>query len=195
MATVRPGNQPVLLVVDVQVGVMNESWDAPRVVLNVARAVERARAQGVLVLWVQHADEQLRRDSPEWQWVPELVRARDEPLIHKQFNSSFEQTTLEAELASLGATHIALAGAATNWCIRATAYGALDRGYDVTLIEDAHTTGTMELGNGKRIEAAHVVDELNIAMKWLSYPGRRNGTATAEAIDFAGAADTRSGAR
>ena len=66
-------------------------------------------------------------------------------MIHKKFNSSFEQTALDEELARLCATHIALAGAATNWCIRATAYGALERGYDLTLIKDAHTTDTMEL--------------------------------------------------
>ena len=34
-------------------------------------------------------------------------------------------------------------------------------------------------------EVAHVIHELNIAMSWLRYPGRTNGTATAEAIDFA----------
>jgi len=106
-------------------------------------------------------------------------------VLHKHFNSSFEQTSLEAELAKLGVTHIALAGAATNWCIRATAYGALDRGYDLTLIKDAHTTGSLELDNGTKIEAGNVIDELNIAMTWLSYPGRTNGTATAETVDFA----------
>ena len=68
--------------------------------------------------------------------------------------------------------------------MRATAYGALDRGYDLTLISDAHTTGTMDLDNGVRIEAANVIDELNIAMTWLSYPGRTNGIATAEEVDF-----------
>jgi len=185
MATVREGNQPVLLIVDVQTGVMRESWDASRVVAKVARTVERARAQGVPVLWVQHADSDLVQGSSEWQWVPELVPAEGEPRIHKQFNSSFEQTTLETELARLGATHIVLAGAATNWCIRATAYGALDRGYDLTLVKDAHTTGTMELDDGTRIEAAGLVLELNLAMTWLSYPDRRNGTATAEEVDFA----------
>ena len=159
MATVRQGNKGVLLVVDVQVGVMKESWDAPRIVENVARAVERARAQGVPVIWVQHSDENLAFGSPEWQWVPELTPAVGELLIHKGFNSSFEQTALEEELAKLGATHIALAGAATNWCIRATAYGALERGYDLTLIKDAHTTGTMELDDGARIEAADVIRE------------------------------------
>ena len=184
MATVRGGNKAVLLVVDVQAGVMSQAWDAPRIVGNVSRAVERARAQGVPVIWVQHADDELRHGSAEWNWVPELVPGDGEPLIHKHFNSSFEQTSLEDELAKVGATHIALAGAATNWCIRATAYGALDRGYDLTLIKDAHTTGTMELENGTKIEAPRVVDELNIAMKWLSYPGRANGTATAEEVDF-----------
>ena len=72
----------------------------------------------------------------------------------------------------------------TNWCIRATAYGALERGYDVTLIEDAHTTAPLELDNGAKIEASTVIDELNICMTWISYPDRTNGTATAEKVDF-----------
>jgi len=185
MATVREGNKAVLVVVDVQVGVMGESWDSARIIKNVARVVERARADGVPVVWVQHSDEELPYGSPQWQWVPELVPAEGELLIHKKFNSSFEQTELEEELAELGATHVALAGAATNWCIRATAYGALDLGYDLTLIEDAHTTVTMDLDNGTKIEASNVVDELNVCMTWVSYPGRTNGTATAEQVDFA----------
>jgi nicotinamidase-related amidase len=184
MATVREGNKGVLLVVDVQVGVVREAWDAERIVSNVAHTVERARASGVPVIWVQHADDELTQGSPEWQWVPELVPAPGEALIHKHFNSSFEKTALEAELAALGATHITLAGAASNWCIRATAHGALERGYDLTLVKDAHTTGTMELDNGSRIEAASVIQELNMAMRWLSYPGRTNGTAGAGEVDF-----------
>jgi nicotinamidase-related amidase len=185
MATVRKGNKGVLLVVDVQAGVMGEAWEAPRIIKNVSRAVDRARAQGVPVVWVQHSDGDLRYGSPEWQWVPELALSSGELLIHKQFNSSFEQTELDEALAKLGATHITLAGAATNWCIRATAYGGLDRGYDLTLIKDAHTTGTMQLDNGSKIEAASVIQEFNIAMTWVRYPGRKNGTATAEEVDFA----------
>ena len=185
MAAVREGNKAVLLVVDVQVGVMGEAWDSARIITNVARAVERARSEGVPVVWVQHSDEEdLPYGSSPWQWVPELVPAKGEPLIHKKFNSSFERTELAEELAKLGATHIVLAGAATNWCIRATAYGALERGYDLTLIEDAHTTGTMDLDSGTKIEASNVIDELNVCMTWVSYPGRTNGTATAEQVDF-----------
>jgi nicotinamidase-related amidase len=137
---------------------------------------------------VQHGDDDLRRGTPQWQWVPQLAPRDAEPLVHKSFNSAFEDTELETVLADIGATHIVLAGAATNWCIRATAYGALDRGYDLTLVKDAHTTETMELADGTKIEAARIVDELNIAMKWLSYPGRVNRTASAADVDYASAA-------
>ena len=136
--------------------------------------MDRARAERVPVIWVQHADENLPQGSPPWHWVPELVPAADERLIHKAFNSAFEQTGLESTLASLGVTHIVLAGAATNWRIRATAYAALERGYDLTLVSDAHTTETMKLESGVTIAATDVVQELNIAMTWLAYPGRRN---------------------
>lgn len=184
MATIREGNQGVLIIVDVQVGVVKEAWDASNIVKNVAQAVARARAQAVPVIWVQHSDSDLPHGSPEWQWVPELAPTAAEPLIHKHFNSAFEQTSLEQELARLGASHITLAGAATNWCIRATAYAALDRGYDLTLLEDAHTTESMVFDDGTRIEASGIIQDLNIAMAWLSYPGRKNNTATAAQASF-----------
>jgi len=184
MATIREGASSVLLIVDVQVGVMRAAWEAPRIIGNVCRTVERARAENVPVLWVQHSDADLPEGSEAWQWVPELAPAPGEPCLHKHFNSCFEQTVLDEELAKLGATHIVLARAATNWCIRATAYGALDRGYDLTLVEDAHTTETLELGEGVKLEAADLVRDLNVAMTWLSYPGRQNRTATAEKVAF-----------
>jgi nicotinamidase-related amidase len=191
MATVREGNEAVLVVVDVQNGVMREAWEAPRVIANVSRVVERARERGVPVIWVQHADDELVHASPDWELVPELVPREGELRIHKHFNSSFEQTELDDRLAQLGATHLALAGASTNWCIRATAYGALERGYDLTLIRDAHSTGSMERADGTTIEAADLIDELNVSMTWVAYPGRTNGTATAEDIDFTAPAEAK----
>lgn len=184
MANIREGNQPVLVVVDAQVGVMRNLWDTPRIIKNIGVVVEKARKQGVPVIWVQHSDDELVFESSDWKLVPELVPIDGEIRLHKKFNSSFEHTPLEETLARLGVTHIVLSGAATNWCIRATAYGALDRGYDVTLVKDAHTTETIELQDGSMIEAAGIIRELNIVMTWLSYPDRTNGTISAEDVDF-----------
>lgn len=178
-------NKPVLMIVDVQVGVMAEAWDQARIIQNIQTALVKARQQGIPVIWVQHSDDELVYGSPAWQIVPELVPAEGEEHIYKNFNSSFEQTPLAEILARLGATHVVLAGAATNWCIRATAYGALDRGYNLTLVKDAHTTGTMEFEDGTRIEASDIIRELNIAMTWLSYPGRKNSAVSAQELAFA----------
>ena len=164
-------NKQVLIVVDVQIGVMQAAWEAARIIKNINIAVNKARMQNVPIIWVQHSDDELIHGSPDWEWVPELSPLADEIRIDKTYNSSFEQTPLEETLASLGATHIVLAGAATNWCIRATAYGALERGYDLTLLEDAHTTDTVELNNGVTIEAVDIIRDLNMTMNWLSYPG------------------------
>lgn len=184
MATVREGDQKVLLVVDTQVGVFQNLWNAQEIIENIGIAIDKARKRSVPVVWIQHSDDELIHDSPDWHFVPELSPGADEKQIYKHFNSSFEQTTLEEILAGFGATHIVLAGAATNWCIRATAYGALERGYDLTLLKDAHTTETIELENGIKIEAADVIRELNIVMRWLSYPDRKNTAVSVEEIDF-----------
>ena len=184
MATIRCGTQSVLMIVDVQNGVMGKCHNAAQTIANVARTVERARASKVPVIWVQHESDELKRDSDAWQWVPELVPAADEVRIYKQFNSAFEQTDAGDALARLGATHIVLAGAQTNWCIRASAYGALERGYDLTLVQDAHTTSDLDVGNGIKIDAPTIVRDLNVTMKWLEYPGRRNSIAAADEVEF-----------
>jgi nicotinamidase-related amidase len=116
--------------------------------------------------------------------VPELQPPAGETRVHKRYNSAFEDTALLPLLERLEVSRIFLAGAASNWCIRATAYGALDRGFDLTLIGDAHTTRDMELGPGRVVEARSVIEDLNAAMRCLSYPGRKNAVAGAADVDF-----------
>ncbi|MBV8157777.1 MAG: isochorismatase family protein [Dyella sp.] len=184
MATIRPGKTRVLLVVDMQTGILAHAWERERVVANVSQLVTRAREAGTPVIWVQHHDAELPRDSKAWQWTPELRPLEGERTIHKSANSAFEQTGLEQELAGLGASHIVLTGVMTNWCIRATAYAALDRGYDLTLVKDAHTTEDLKPSADRVIPARDLVDELNVAIRWLAYPGRRNTTAKTAEVDF-----------
>ena len=184
MATIRTGNRSVLLVVDFQVGVVKDTWDTPRIGANIARAVDRARAQGVPVIWVQHEDADMPRGSPQWQFAPELVPADGEFRVFKKYNSAFEETPLEAELARLGATHVVLAGAMSTWCIRTACYASLERGYDLTLVSDGHTTNDIVRDNGTSVKAEDVVDELNLGMTWQDYPGRKSSAVKAAEVSF-----------
>lgn len=159
-----------LLVVDAQVDVLRPVHDAARVVRNLDALVRKARAEGVPVIWVQHSDGELLRGSEGWKLAPPFVPAAGEAVVHKTYNSSFAETDLDARLRALRVTRIVLAGAATNWCIRATAYAALDRGYDLVLASDAHSAEPLKLDDGTVIPAESIVAELNATLRWLAVP-------------------------
>ena len=101
-------DRTVLLVVDVQVGVMAESHDAPRVIATIADLVARARAASVPVVWVRHSSEDLLPGADAWQIVPELVPAASEPVVEKRYGDSFADTDLTDRLAERGAARVVL---------------------------------------------------------------------------------------
>ncbi|MGZ0145707.1 isochorismatase family protein [Kribbella sp. WER1] len=140
MSTLPERPNTALLVVDVQTGVVAEAHERDQVVANISTLVGKARAGGVPVVWVQHSSDNLVKDSDEWQLVPELSRDDSEALVHKTYPDSFEATDLEQVLAAAGIGHLVVSGAQTDECIRSTIHGAMVRGYDVTLVGDAHTT-------------------------------------------------------
>lgn len=160
-----------LLVVDVQNGVVANAHDRDGAVSRIADLVERARTESVPVIWVQHNDQELVKESNEWQIVPQLRPKSDEPVVHKSYNDAFEETTLEAELASRGIARLVVVGAQTEWCIRSTLHGAIARGYDAILVSDAHTTEDMSAS----IPATSVIEMTNRYWKWHSAPGREAG--------------------
>jgi nicotinamidase-related amidase len=184
MATIREGNKSALVIVDMQVSVVDSAWEETRTKKNTQYAVEKARKKGIPVVWVQHTNKKMIQGSAAWQLVPELTAQPGEPCLVKQYNSAFEETPLEETLAHLDISHIVLAGALTNECIRATAFSALDKGYDLTLIKDAHTTGDITLENGDTIRALDIVREFNITMNIVRYPGRISRAISVENLDF-----------
>jgi nicotinamidase-related amidase len=88
-----------VLVVDVQNGVVRNNHDREAVLANIGALVERARGEGVPVVWVQHESEELLAGSEEWRIVAELGPARSEPIVRKRYGDSFEDTQLERLLA------------------------------------------------------------------------------------------------
>ena len=156
-----PGrDKTALIVVDVQNGVVDGAYKRDEVIENIEAAVAKARSAQVPVVWVQHSDEELVIDSEPWQLVSELIPLNGEPMVRKIYRSSFESTDLEGILAGMNVGHLVVVGAQTNNCIRHTSHDALAKGYDVTLISDAHTTTGYEW-NGHVVSAQAVVEEQN----------------------------------
>ena len=160
-----------LLVIDLQAGVLDGCVDADGVVARTATLVDRARAEGVPVVWVQdHGG--FAVGSPDWQLAPPLARRADEPLVGKEYRDSFAGTDLGDVLAGLGATRLVVAGAQSDYCIRTTTQSAAVRGFDVTLVSDAHTTTDAQY-DGVRISGEQIVAHTTLYFRGLRYPGRR----------------------
>jgi nicotinamidase-related amidase len=143
MTTLENRPNTALLVIDVQNGVVAAAHDRDATVANVAALVDRARGEQVPVIWVQHSDQELAQGSDAWRIVPELTPADAEPLIAKRYGDAFEDSPLEDVLSGLGVGRLIVVGAETDACIRSTLHGAFTRGYDATLVKDAHTTNDM----------------------------------------------------
>jgi nicotinamidase-related amidase len=179
-------NRPntALLVIDVQNGVVGGAYARDAVVANVASLVDKARRERVPVVWVRHSDEGLARGSEDWQIVPELAPAEAEPLVEKSYGDSFEDTNLETVLAGLGVGRLVVAGAQTDECIRSTLHGAIVRGYDATLVSDAHTTEDQSEWGAPTPDK--VIAHTNLYWTYHRAPGRTAGTVKTSEVDFGG---------
>jgi nicotinamidase-related amidase len=177
-------NRPntALLVIDVQNGVVAGAHERDTVVANVGTLVEKARQEQIPVVWVQHSDEELERGSEAWRIVPELSPADAEPLVEKHYGDSFEDTDLETVLSGLGVGRLVVAGAQTDECVRSTLHGAFVRGYDATLVSDAHTTEDLSPFGAPPPD--QVIAHTNLYWKYQSAPGRTAGTVETKDVDF-----------
>jgi nicotinamidase-related amidase len=178
------GNRPntALLVIDVQNGVVTRAHERDAVVANIGHLVERARQERVPVVWVQHCDEHLARGSDDWRIVSELAPGDAEPLVEKSYGDSFEDTTLETVLAGLGVGRLVVTGAETDACVRCTLHGAFVRGYDATLVSDAHTTGDKTAWGAPPPD--QVIAHTNLYWTYQTAPGRTAGTVETKNADF-----------
>ena len=184
MTTLANRPNTALLVIDVQNGVVAGAHERDAVVANVASLVDKARHDRVPVVWVQHSDEGLARGSDDWRIVPELAPDAAEPLVEKHYGDAFEETTLEPVLAGLGVGRLVVAGAQTDQCIRSTLHGAIVRGYDATLVSDAHTTEDQSAWGAPTPDK--VIAHTNLYWTYHTAPGRTAGTVKTGDVDFGG---------
>jgi nicotinamidase-related amidase len=190
MTNLRGRTNTALLVVDVQKDVVAKAYQRDDVIANIRKLIESARARQVPVIWVQHADDNLKQGSDGWQYVSELQRLESEPLVHKHYGDSFEDTTLESELAKRGIGRLVVAGAQTDACIRATLHGAFTRGYDTVLVKDAHTTEDLS-GYGLP-PPDKVIAHTNMYWTWQDAPGRTASVVPTADVSFDATGDKAS---
>ena len=184
MTTLENRPNTAVLVVDVQNGVVEGAHDRAAVVANIGSLVEKARRKGVPVVWVQDSGGSIVKGSDAWQIVPELEPGDAEPRIDKHYGDSFEDTSLETVLADLGVGRLLVVGAETDACVHSTLHGAFVRGYDTTLVSDAHTTGDQTEWGAP--PPAQVIAHTNLYWTDQRAPGRTAGAVATKDVDFGG---------
>ncbi|BEJ15437.1 hypothetical protein CspHIS471_0500420 [Cutaneotrichosporon sp. HIS471] len=179
-------NKTALIVIDMQVGVVKTCVDVQDVMTHIGSLVQRARQAGAPVIWVQHEDEVLVRDTMEWALAPGLPPPLDEEVrVHKRFRDSFTAPELEHELHSRGVHHVVIVGAQSDYCVRTTAQSAAVRGYAVTVPRDAHTTEDAEF-RGTKIPAQQIVQHTNVYFNDFEYqPGVWCRNVASDEVEFA----------
>jgi nicotinamidase-related amidase len=182
MTTLENRPNTALIVIDVQNGVVGGTHERDAVVANVGNLVEKARQEDVPVVWVQHSSDGLAKGSDEWRIVPELSPDEAEPLVEKSYADSFEDTNLESVLSSLGVGRLVVVGAQTDECIRSTLHGAIVRGYDATLVSDAHTTEDQSEWGAPTPDK--VIAHTNLYWTNHAAPGRKAGTVETKDVAF-----------
>ena len=182
MTTLADRPNTALLVVDVQNGVVESAHERDAVVANVGSLVERARQEQIPVVWVQHASDQLEPGTDAWRIVPELRPGDAEPLVEKRYGDSFEDTTLESVLSDLDVGRLVVVGAQTDWCVRSTLHGAFARGYDATLVGDAHTTEDQTAWDAPPPDK--VIAHTNLYWGHQTAPGRTAATVDTQDVEL-----------
>jgi nicotinamidase-related amidase len=184
MTTLSDRPNTALMVIDVQNGVVTGTHQRDAVVANIGTLVDKAREEGVPIIWVQHSDENMPKGSDAWQYIPELARQESEPLVHKTYADSFEATDLEDVLAEAKVGRLVVTGAQTDECIRSTIHGAFVRGYDVTLVGDAHTTEDQSEWGAPTPDK--VIAHTNLYWQDHTAPGRTAGVTETKDVTFSG---------
>ena len=132
-----------LLVIDVQQGLFEREspiYKEAKFLDILNSVIDRAREAGVPVIFIQHSnDSTLVRGSRSWKLHQDIQPLKSESIVNKRQGNAFAGTDLKEMLTSLGVKAVVTTGIATQWCVRATTLGALDLGYDVTVISDGHS--------------------------------------------------------
>lgn len=171
-----------LVVIDVQVGLIEEAYQRDEILSTISALLKRARDNGTPVIYVQHdgpRGDSLEAGTPTWHIHPTIAPRADELVVRKSASDSFHKTRLQIELEARGIKHLVITGGQTDYCVNATACRALYVGYDVTLVSDAHTTY-----DNDTLTAPQIIAFFNEALAGYEVDGHKLLVKTAREVDL-----------
>ena len=157
-----------LLLIDLQRGMFDSPlippvWSGAELRARVRALLSRAREAEVPVVLVQHsgpAGHALEERTEGWELHPDVAPRGREPVLAKRTPDAFHGTDLHEILQEKGVRSLAIAGIQTELCVDTTCRRAFSLGYDVTLVEDAHSTWDTE-----HLRAPQIIEHHNQLLK------------------------------
>jgi nicotinamidase-related amidase len=151
-----------LVIIDVQKGMWahpgHPPYDGDGVVARIAGLIARARAAKVPVMYVQHhgidePNHPFKPGLPGYPFHDAIAPAAGDEVTVKTRSSAFHGTDFDAKLKARGIDHLVITGMQSEYCVDSAIRGAYERGYTVTLVSDAHSTGDTRVAKAKDIIA------------------------------------------
>ena len=136
-------NDTALVIIDVQMGMFDEDepvHNGEPLLQTLSGLIDKARQASVPVVYVQHNDSQFIEGGPDWPIHPSIAPQAGELVVQKRTPDSFHETNLQDELGKMGVKKLVIGGIQTEYCVDTTSRRAFSLGYDVTLVENGHST-------------------------------------------------------
>lgn len=137
-----------LLVIDVQEIMFGHDDEPPvfeheRLIDNINVLLANARSSGAEVIYVRHTHPRfdlMQPGSPLWEIRAAITPEPGERIIDKDVCDSFATTDLEQILSDAGHETFVTCGIQTDYCVGSATRSGLNRGFNVILAGDAHST-------------------------------------------------------
>ncbi len=146
-----------LLIIDMQTALVDGTdpvYKLDSLLQNISTLITRAHATGTPIIYIQDNDVD-EIGSPGWQIHPAIAPEQTDLVIRKPETDAFYGTTLQQELKSRGISYLIISGCKSEVCVDATCRKAIDLGYHVTLVSDAHSTTGNPILTAPQIIAYH----------------------------------------
>jgi len=135
-----------LLIVDMQDGNFfgpDPIYNGSELLTKVKNLVVKARLAQIPIFFIQHSGDEGDPDaygSPGWKIHSDITPFEEDIVIEKKTPDSFHETHLQNELTIKQIKQLIIAGLQTEYCVDTTCRRAYTLGYDIILVQDAHST-------------------------------------------------------